>query len=78
MKVGGEVEYIDQNEYMKKYMGSRCFIVEEVRENGWIWSSQFPYAYQIGDPSRKNFHNANRFKISTRQTRNQKLEDLGI
>ncbi len=74
MKVGDEVEYTGQNE---EYMG-RCFIIEEVKENGWIWSSQFPNPYLISDPTRKNFHNPNKFKISTRQTRNQNLEELGI
>ncbi len=76
MKVGDEVEYIGQNE---EYMG-RCFIIEEVKENGWIWSSQFPSPYQTGypTPTQRNFHNPKKFKRSTRQTRNQKLEELGI
>ena len=74
MKVGDEVEYIGQNE---EYMG-RFFIIEEVKEKGWIWSSQFPNPYLISDPTHKNFHNPNKFKISTRQTRNQKLEEIGI
>ena len=67
---------------------NKIYIIEEIDKNGWIWSSKFPNPYCATrnrsnkfTESRilqKNFHNPFVFKISTRQLRSEKLEEIGL
>ncbi len=73
-KVGDKVEYKDSIDSKHLY-----YIVEDVRQDGWIWSSKLstPH-YKDGGILKKNFYNPIRFRIALIQIRKEKLEQLGI
>jgi hypothetical protein len=72
IKIGDEVESIKKN---------RTYIVEEIDNNGWIWSQDF--GYYEGDISffgtrikYKRFLNPDKFRLSKMQIRDNKIKNL--
>ena len=79
-KLGDEVECKKnlQHFIIDKVLESGIYIIEEVNKDGWIWSSKFPNPYYATGFLEKNFHNPMLFKISSRQLRSEKLEEIGL